>query len=398
MLQKPKIKLILIFWALALCVVSPVCAAADGRATVTVGSTATAVSPGKSITVPVTITANPGIAAYSLTISYDSDNLTLNSISNTDNDSNTTDLCSSGLFDSNTVDGTAYITWINNDYNADINGDGDLFYLSFTVKQKAAAGNYQISCALTNGAASSFINYVEESIAVSFTAGTIKVSASTGGGGGGDGSGSGETETTDTTETNETTGPPELTNADHFNDVSRGYWAYDYIEYMSSLDLVNGKSSDLYCPTDYITRAEFITILARMSGDTLPAYNGKFAEVSANDYYAQAVTWAVAANITNGTSATNFSPDSDITREDMATMIYRYAVYMGYSFGTVNTEVDFLDQGDIDDYAAAAVSAMQQADIINGYSNGSFNPLGYANRAEAAKMLALLYQAMNSDV
>jgi len=222
---------------------------------------------------------------------------------------------------------------------------------------------------------------------------TVTISSSSGGGGtGGGGSGGGGVDIGDTEipTTGETTGG-------YFDDVLSTHWAYNYVEYLATLGIVHGKSAALFCPEDNITRAEFVTILARMSGDTLPSYSGNFNDVASASYYAQAVSWAVANGITNGTSANIFSPNSNITRQDMAALIYRYAVYKGYSFATVNAAVNFIDQADIASYALTAVSTMQQANIINGYSDNSFKPLGNANRAESAKMLALLYQAMNTN-
>jgi len=218
----------------------------------------------------------------------------------------------------------------------------------------------------------------------------ITIGSTSGGGTGGGGSSGVDIGDTEIPTTGETTGG-------HFDDVSSTYWAYNYVEYLATLGIVHGKSAALFCPEDNITRAEFMTILARMSGDTLPSYSGNFNDVASGSYYAQAVAWAVANGITNGTSANVFSPDSNITRQDMAALIYRYALYKGYSFTVVNAAVNFSDQADIADYADAAVSAMQQADIINGYNDNSFRPLGNANRAEATKMLALLYQAINGN-
>ena len=179
-----------------------------------------------------------------------------------------------------------------------------------------------------------------------------------------------------------------------FEDVRADHWAYSFIEYLSGLGFVNGKTNALFYPGDSITRGEFVTILARMSGENLPAPGGIFKDVNANAYYAQAVAWAVRVGVTKGTSATTFSPNSLITREQIATMIVRYATYKGYSFGVVNTAKAFIDQSRISEYARESVLALQQANILGGYDDGSFKPNLNATRAEASKILALIHHAM----
>ncbi|GEM_PF-3564509 len=380
---------ILIILVFVICWVVSIGVVAADSAVVTVGSTAAAANPGDTITVPVTISGNPGVAAYGLTIAYDSNSLTLNSIANA------AGLCSGGIFDANTAaNGTAYVSWITGG-NSDMTDNGDLFYLNFTVNKNASGGNYTVACALTDSAASNFINYAEQDVDVSIVSGTIKVTANGDGGGGAGGGGS--SSGGDVTAPPDTPVPIEPT-TNNFSDVASTYWAYNDIEYLASLGIINGKSGNQYCPTDNITRAEFVTILARMSGETLPIYDGNFNDVDPGSYYAQAVAWALAANITNGTSASGFSPDSNITRQDMAALIYRYAAYKGYSFDTVNAANSFGDQSDIANYALNAVIAMQRANIISGYSDNSFKPLGNATRAEAAKMLAILNQIINSSI
>lgn len=180
-----------------------------------------------------------------------------------------------------------------------------------------------------------------------------------------------------------------------FNDVLENHWAYEYVTYLAGRGFVTGKTADLFAPSDAITRAEFVTILARMSGAALPsAYSGPFADVESGAYYEQAVAWAVEAGVVRGTSDTTFSPHNLILRQEIAAMIVRYAAYNNFDFLQYNQPQQFSDGADIHDYAQEAVSVMQQADIINGYEDGRFLPLNNATRAEAAKMLALVHYHM----
>ena len=182
-----------------------------------------------------------------------------------------------------------------------------------------------------------------------------------------------------------------------FDDVNADHWAFSYIEYLAELGFVNGKTAKLFYPSDNISRAEFVTILARMSGENLPTYSAKstpFSDIDGSAYYAAAVAWAYDSGVVNGTSATTFTPDAKVTRQDIAVMIVRYAAYKGFSFGAVNELREFTDNDAIAEYASDAVASMQRANIINGYTDGSFKPTGNATRAETAKMLALIHNAM----
>lgn len=177
-----------------------------------------------------------------------------------------------------------------------------------------------------------------------------------------------------------------------FIDVTETHWAYEYVEYMAAGGFVNGKTPNMFYPEDPITRAEFIAILARMSGEQKSeGYSGPFTDVDTNQYYASAVAWAARAGVTKGTSDTTFSPHQKITRQEIAAMIVRYAKYMHYTITLKNEARDFSDSASIAEYARPSVSEMQQADIINGYQDGTFRPLRNATRAEAVKMLALTY-------
>ena len=212
------------------------------------------------------------------------------------------------------------------------------------------------------------------------------------GGGGGDGGGGSTTSPQIRIEDDET--PLTAPDTVRFDDVPKTYWANARVEYLAALGFVTGKTANLFYPSDTITRAEFVTILARMSGENLPEFDGKFSDVKAGAYYAGPVAWAIKSGVTIGTSETTFSPDAPIQRQQIATMIARYAAYKGYGFGIVNDAIDFTDKASIADYASAAVTAMQRANIINGYPDGSFKPVGSTTRAEAAKMLALVHDAM----
>ncbi len=173
-----------------------------------------------------------------------------------------------------------------------------------------------------------------------------------------------------------------------FADVPENHWAREYIEELSEKGILNGRG-DNFAPEDKITRAEFVTILSRIAGE---AVSGKvaFEDVSEDVWYAESVAWAYENGITNGVSASAFAPEKNITREDMAVMLVRYAVLKGITLKEEVSEKNFRDETDISDYARDAVKKMQLAGVISGMNDGSFAPKCFATRAEVAKMISVL--------
>lgn len=109
----------------------------------------------------------------------------------------------------------------------------------------------------------------------------------------------------------------------------------------------------------------------------------KFTDVKADDYFAKAVAWAKANGIVSGVSDTEFAPNDKITREQMATIIYRYAVYKEKGpEGAWAIRMDYKDLSDISDYAGEAVMFFKLMDIMSGNENNEFNTLSNATRAE----------------
>ena len=162
---------------------------------------------------------------------------------------------------------------------------------------------------------------------------------------------------------------------------SASHWAYSYINALAARGVINGYPDGNFHPEAQITRADFVVMLSRLSGESLPEYDGRFKDVTADKYYAKAVTWAASAGITLGYGAGDFRPAALISRQEMAAMLYRYADYMKIALPE-GTELSFSDSASIADYARGPVAAMSLAGIINGYPDGSFKPAGNASRAE----------------
>ena len=176
-----------------------------------------------------------------------------------------------------------------------------------------------------------------------------------------------------------------------FTDVPESRWSYPYIKELYDAGVVSGTSATTFEPTANVTRAQFVTMLAGLQGADVSAYtSGKFADVPADAWYAPYVNWAAENGVVYGVSDTAFAPDAEISRQDMAAMLYRYAGQFGIQLGTGNPAITFTDEADIADYALPAVEALQRAGVISGMPDGSFRPRDTATREQACVMLCLL--------
>ena len=176
-----------------------------------------------------------------------------------------------------------------------------------------------------------------------------------------------------------------------FTDVPESRWSYPYIQQLYDAGVVSGTSATTFEPTANVTRAQFVTMLAGLQGTDVSAYTSdKFSDVPAGAWYAPYVNWAAENGVVHGVSDTAFAPDAEISRQDMAAMLYRYAGQFGIQLGTGNPAITFTDEADIADYALPAVEALQRAGVISGMPDGSFRPRDTATREQACVMLCLL--------
>lgn len=188
----------------------------------------------------------------------------------------------------------------------------------------------------------------------------------------------------------------EAINKVKFTDVPDSYWARQYIYYLAERNLIDGIGENLFAPEKEITRAEFIALLFKISGDDLLESSTKFTDVDMLEWYAPYVSWAYENNITSGTSITTFSPMDKITRQDMSVMIKRYMDLKGLSMNKGAQAGTFEDDAQIAEYAKEAVYYMQQVGFIKGVGSNSFAPKKNARRAEVAKIVADIVKEMKN--
>ena len=172
-----------------------------------------------------------------------------------------------------------------------------------------------------------------------------------------------------------------------FTDVATTAWYYDAVEYVYDNDLMNGTSSTVFAPNATLTRGMLATVLWRMEGSPVVNYALPFEDVSADQWYTEAIRWAASVGVVNGTSATTYAPNANITREQLATMLYRYAAYKSGNVSASASLSGFTDAGSVSDYAADAMEWAVAEEIIGGMTSTTLVPQGSATRAQTATML-----------
>ena len=175
-----------------------------------------------------------------------------------------------------------------------------------------------------------------------------------------------------------------------FTDVAADRWSYTYIKQMYDAGVVSGMTPTTFEPAGDVTRAQFVTMLAGLAKADVSKYPAtSFRDVPEGAWYAPYVNWALANGIVSGTSATTFSPDAKITRQDMAVMLYQYTQRYDVALQQ-QTVTPFTDESSICAYALPAVQALHRAGVISGMPDGSFQPFGTATREQACVVLCAL--------
>jgi hypothetical protein len=178
-----------------------------------------------------------------------------------------------------------------------------------------------------------------------------------------------------------------------YSDLKESSWYYDSVRYVSRAGLMNGDGGH-FNPNGEMTRAMIATVLYRLSGDS-GSYQNTFFDMHSGAWYENAAAWAAKHGIASGIGGNQFAPESSITREQLAVMLYQYAKYKGLdvSIGANTNSLSYHDASTISSYAYEALQWACGAGIMNGNGNGNLNPQGSATRAEVAAMLQRAYLA-----
>lgn len=172
-----------------------------------------------------------------------------------------------------------------------------------------------------------------------------------------------------------------------FTDVDKQMWCYDAVAYLYEEGYVLGMDSATFGPMEKLSRAQFATLLYRMAGSPQVPYSPKFPDVADNQFYTSSVMWAAQAHIAEGYDSGSFGPADNITREQMALMLLRYAKYKGYDTSGRSGLAQFPDGGMVSSFAHDAVSWSVNVGIIKGNGDGTLAPVDPTDRAACAAMV-----------
>lgn len=180
------------------------------------------------------------------------------------------------------------------------------------------------------------------------------------------------------------------THSDHFTDVTEdtvGLWAANAVDYAYHFGLVGGVSEDKFAPNTSMTRAQLVTILYRAAGSPQMTVTTNFEDLDVGAYYYSAVVWATVTGVVNGTSDTTFSPNSYVTREQIAAILYRYADTMGDNVTVSGNLNAYTDKDQVSDYAVEPMIWAVDRGIISGTTDTTLSPKSTATRAQVVVML-----------
>lgn len=172
-----------------------------------------------------------------------------------------------------------------------------------------------------------------------------------------------------------------------YNDVTAGDWFTPDVIYVTLTGLMNG-TGDGFSPNNNINRAQLVTVLYRMAGEPEVTGENPFTDVPDGQWYTDAVLWAAENGITDGTSETTFSPNDALSREQMATFLYRFANFeAGEPIEVTGDLSGYTDADLVADYAVDAMTWAVGEGVISGIGNNTLAPDNTASRAQMATVL-----------
>ena len=179
-----------------------------------------------------------------------------------------------------------------------------------------------------------------------------------------------------------------------FKDISKDAWYYEFVGYAVNNDIFSGMSDTEFAPEITMTRAQFVQVLANLSGvDTSnKAVTTEFSDVPSGKWYTCAIKWAADNKIVSGMGDGFFRPDDKVTREQMCLMLVNYAEYEKITLKETEQKAVFADDALIADWAEKAVYKCQSADLIGGVGDNMFSPKTFATRAQGATVFSQFHK------
>lgn len=218
---------------------------------------------------------------------------------------------------------------------------------------------------------------------------TVTVNRRSSGGGGGGGGSTVITTPTSTPEPTATPVPtqPPVDNNVFFTDLDGVEWAVESINALAAKGILSGVGDNKFAPNDNVTRAQFIKMLISAFELVDETATCDFTDVEPEAWYYPYIASAKQLGITSGYPDGTFGVDREITRQEMASLAYRTAKLVQINLPESTDNTDFVDNGQIAEYAREAIMAMKEAGIINGVGENRFAPHDTATRAQAAKII-----------
>lgn len=179
-----------------------------------------------------------------------------------------------------------------------------------------------------------------------------------------------------------------------FSDVKKSDWFYDDVMWASKNKITNGVSATEFAPNSAVTRAQFAQFLFNFEAPQGECDATRFVDVPLGIWYSDAIAWANWNGIVYGVDLTHFAPDEYITREQMCVMISRYKEYKKLSFTITSQHISFIDENEISDYAKEAIQNLYKLGLITGMDNSTINPKGLCTRAQVVTILHRLSNLM----
>lgn len=182
--------------------------------------------------------------------------------------------------------------------------------------------------------------------------------------------------------------PGQQERVDSCTDVDSGAWYYEAVKYVLNEGVMDGVDGESFAPAAAMDRATLVTVLWNLAGQPKSKGEMRFADVSADAGYAQAVKWAASKGIVAGVGEGSFAPDATLTREQLATILYAYEKANGGGFtGAWMFLLDYPDRASVAEWAYEPMCWMTMKGVIGGKDAGVLAPKAEATRAEAAQML-----------
>lgn len=173
-----------------------------------------------------------------------------------------------------------------------------------------------------------------------------------------------------------------IDNSKPYSDVSKDSWASEAIDYASARELFSGTGKEQFSPNKPMSRGMLAVVLHNLEDNPEQEITDIFTDVSAGKWYTKGIAWAAENGIITGYGSSRFGPEEDVTREQMAVMLWRYA-----GSPKAEGELDFADKDKTSPWAVQAMRWAAEKGIINGKGGGILDPTGKATRAQAAQML-----------